>query len=54
MATRCSVCDSKDVEIRVWWNPNTKKMTGHSSTDDELEDNYCNNCQTHQILVTDA
>ena len=39
----CTRCGSDDVEIRVWWNPNTHEVG--SSCDDN--DAWCDACQNH-------
>ena len=39
----CAKCGNDDVEVRVWWNPNTEEVG--STCDDN--DAWCNFCQDH-------
>lgn len=44
----CQECGSKDIEEKMWVNPNTQEITG---TCGDYEDNYCNNCQEHVKII---
>jgi hypothetical protein len=44
----CTVCDSDDVESKVWYNHKTGISTPTESRDSE--DYYCNNCEEHVLL----
>lgn len=46
----CPNCDSDNVQIREWVNPNTSYTDDSSELDDE--DYWCNDCQSHKILTT--
>lgn len=39
----CTRCGNDDVEVRVWWNPNTQEVG--STCDDN--DAWCNVCEEH-------
>jgi len=40
----CTDCGSDDVEVSVWYNPNTDRITGEC-----LEDAYCRSCGSETI-----
>jgi len=48
---KCDECNSEDVEIKMWVNPNTEELGGETSTD-VLEDGWCKNCQEHALIRT--
>lgn len=41
----CSNCGSKNVEVKVWVNPNDPKQIDFSSY--ETEDTWCGDCEEH-------
>lgn len=46
----CEICKSDDIEIKKWVNPNTNEI-GDTTSDGEMQDNYCNNCQAHTEFI---
>ena len=42
--TYCKVCGGTNVQIRVWYNPNTREMTG-GNPDDET---FCEDCDANE------
>lgn len=45
----CTNCQSDNVEVKRWVNPNTHEI-GDSCSDDEDEDCFCNDCLEHDEL----
>lgn len=48
----CADCGSSDVEMTMWVNPNTEKISCQTSDRFEEEDCWCNNCSQHVKLFT--
>lgn len=42
----CSNCNSDNIEMKYWVNPNTDEV-GDISSDGDDQDTWCNDCQTH-------
>jgi hypothetical protein len=47
----CAECDSKEVQIKMWVNPNTNNVDGECSTD-VMEDGWCEICNEHALIKT--
>jgi hypothetical protein len=53
---RCTVCDSEDVEEKMWVNMNTLKLGKDPITNcdlDEKLEHFCNNCEDNVIIYND-
>lgn len=46
----CPICDSDNVQIREWTNPNTSAPIMSEELDDE--DCWCDDCESHNLLTT--
>jgi len=46
----CPLCGSDNVEYKVWFNPNTQ-LESLSPFEPDDSDCYCNDCETHNVLV---
>jgi hypothetical protein len=53
---RCTVCDSEDVEEKMWVNMNTLKLAKDPLTNCDLDDtleHFCNNCENNVDIYDD-
>lgn len=46
----CSNCGSDQVEIVVWYRPNTKEVVGEYGDGD---DDWCETCKTHSKAISE-
>jgi len=47
----CRKCGCDDVESKMWVNLNTMNVTGDAS--ENIDDNWCNDCQDSCEIVTE-
>tara|TARA_R110002020_G_scaffold204055_2_gene407907 strand:- start:486 stop:677 length:192 start_codon:yes stop_codon:yes gene_type:complete len=43
----CDACESQDIHIKVWQNPNTSEVYGDAG---DSGDCYCNDCDEEQRM----
>ena len=46
----CPICGSDNVQIKQWVNPNTDELKDSDPNEDE--DCWCDDCETHNALMT--
>ena len=42
----CSICGGTNIETKAWVDPNSDNVLD-SCSDEEWEDNWCNDCDSH-------
>jgi hypothetical protein len=47
----CSQCGKPDIEQKAWVNPNTDEVLD-SCSDGDIQDNWCNVCEEHNLFIT--
>jgi hypothetical protein len=50
MKWKCSNCNSENVQVKMWVMVNESNEPNESVSDSDLEDNWCNDCETHSNL----
>jgi hypothetical protein len=48
----CDTCGSKNVQMQMWVDPNTREIFDEISSD--LKDNWCDDCEENVTLETVA